>query len=175
LGGRKVAVTRPRARTVNGHEVPLTSYAHFAAEDVLTREAIERMLAGVATRRHARTAEQVIGGRALRALPARRLRLSRRALAILLGLQALPARRPGRDAHRLVPGRPEDRRTGHVPGPADDRPRDGRLRAVSTILTDKGLAGCQIEHLIADLDVQMLRPDRRDERARHGNLGGVRQ
>jgi putative transposase len=29
LGGRKVAVTRPRARTVDGHEVPLASYAHF--------------------------------------------------------------------------------------------------------------------------------------------------
>jgi hypothetical protein len=48
LGGRKVAVTRPRARTVNGHEMPLTSYAHFAAEDVLTRVVMERMLAGVA-------------------------------------------------------------------------------------------------------------------------------
>ena len=35
LGGRRVAVTRPRARTTDGHEVPLTSYAHFAAEDVL--------------------------------------------------------------------------------------------------------------------------------------------
>ena len=59
LGGRKVAVTRPRARTVDGHEVPLTSYAHFAADDVLTRVVMERMLAGVATRRHARTAEPV--------------------------------------------------------------------------------------------------------------------
>jgi putative transposase len=59
LGGRKVAVTRPRARTTDGHEVPLTSYTHFAAEDVLTRVVMERMLAGVATRRHARTAEPV--------------------------------------------------------------------------------------------------------------------
>ena len=59
LGGRKVAVTRPRARTVDGHEVPLTSYTHFAAEDLLTEVMMERMLAGVATRRHARTAEPV--------------------------------------------------------------------------------------------------------------------
>ena len=59
LGGRRVAVTRPRARTVDGGEVPLTSYAHFAADDVLTRVVMERMLAGVATRRHARTAEPV--------------------------------------------------------------------------------------------------------------------
>jgi transposase-like protein len=59
LGGRKVAVTRPRARTVDGHEVPLASYAHFGADDMLTRVVMERMLAGVATRRHARTAEPV--------------------------------------------------------------------------------------------------------------------
>ena len=59
LGGCKVAVIRARARTTDGHEVPLASYTHFAAEDVLTRVVMERMLAGVATRRHARTAEPV--------------------------------------------------------------------------------------------------------------------
>lgn len=59
LGGRRVPVDRPRARTVDGHEVPLTSYTHFAADDMLTRVVMERMLAGVATRRHARVAEPV--------------------------------------------------------------------------------------------------------------------
>jgi transposase-like protein len=59
LGGRRVSVSRPRARTVDGHEVPLASYEHFAAEDILTQVVMERMLAGVATRRHARTAEPV--------------------------------------------------------------------------------------------------------------------
>jgi len=59
LGGRRVAVTRPRARTVDGHEVPLQSYVHFAAEDLLAQVVMERMLAGVATRRHARAAEPV--------------------------------------------------------------------------------------------------------------------
>src|SRR5208282_3820922 len=59
LGGRRVAVDRPRARTLDGHEVPLVSYTHFAAEDVLTRVVMERMLAGVATRRHVRVAEPV--------------------------------------------------------------------------------------------------------------------
>jgi transposase-like protein len=59
LGGRRVPVERPRARTVEGHEVPLTSYAHFAADDLLTQVVMERMAAGVATRRHARTAEPV--------------------------------------------------------------------------------------------------------------------
>jgi putative transposase len=48
LGGRRVAVDRPRARTLDGHEVRLASYTHFAAEDVLTRVVMERMLAGVA-------------------------------------------------------------------------------------------------------------------------------
>ena len=59
LGGRRVPVDRPRARTVDGHEVPLTSYTHFAADDLLTRVVMERMLAGVATRRHSRIAEPV--------------------------------------------------------------------------------------------------------------------
>ncbi len=59
LGGRRVAVDRPRARTTDGHEVPLGSYEHFAAQDLLTAVVMERMLAGVATRRHARTAEPV--------------------------------------------------------------------------------------------------------------------
>ncbi len=63
LGGRRVPVTRPRARTLDGHEVPLQSYAHFAADDVLQQVVLERMLAGVATRRHARVAEPV--GRAV--------------------------------------------------------------------------------------------------------------
>jgi putative transposase len=59
LGGRRVAVDRPRARTLDGHEVPLAGYAHFAAEDMLTAVVMERMLAGVATRRYARVAEPV--------------------------------------------------------------------------------------------------------------------
>jgi putative transposase len=59
LGGRRVPVTRPRARTLDGQEVPLSSYGHFAADDLLTQVVMERMLAGVATRRHARAAEPV--------------------------------------------------------------------------------------------------------------------
>src|SRR4029078_4265858 len=55
LGGRRVAVARPRARTLDGHEVPLANYAHFAADDMLTQVVMERMLAWGGTRRHART------------------------------------------------------------------------------------------------------------------------
>jgi len=43
--------------------VPLQSYGHFAADDLLSQVVLERMLAGVATRRHARIAEPV--GKAL--------------------------------------------------------------------------------------------------------------
>ena len=59
LGGRRVEVTRPRARTVDGHEVPLQAYSQFAADDLLGQVVLERMLAGVATRRHARIGEPV--------------------------------------------------------------------------------------------------------------------
>ena len=59
LGGRRVEVTRPRARTLDGHEVPLQTYSQFAADDLLCQVVLERMLAGVATRRHARIAEPV--------------------------------------------------------------------------------------------------------------------
>ena len=60
LGGRRVAVGRPRARTADGeHEVPLATYAHFADRDPLIRVVLEQMLAGVSTRRFARTREPV--------------------------------------------------------------------------------------------------------------------
>jgi transposase-like protein len=59
LGGRRVPVSRPRARTVDGGEVELGAYAHFAARDQLADVMLERMLAGVSTRRYARTGEPV--------------------------------------------------------------------------------------------------------------------
>jgi putative transposase len=60
LGGRRVPVSRPRARTADGeHEVELQTYAHFAARDRLSDVMLERMLAGVSTRRYARTGEPV--------------------------------------------------------------------------------------------------------------------
>jgi len=60
LGGRRVAVKRPRARTADGErEVPLETYEYFADRDPLTRVVLEQMLAGVSTRRFARTREPV--------------------------------------------------------------------------------------------------------------------
>jgi putative transposase len=60
LGGRRVEVCRPRARTADGEaEVPLSTYEHFADRDPLARVVLERMLAGVSTRRYRRTQEPV--------------------------------------------------------------------------------------------------------------------
>ena len=60
LGGRRVSVSRPRARTADGErEVELGTYGHFAARDPLADVMFERMLAGVSTRRYARTGEPV--------------------------------------------------------------------------------------------------------------------
>jgi putative transposase len=60
LGGRRVEVRRPRVRTADGEsEVPLSTYEHFADRDPLRRVVLERMLAGVSTRRYRRTQEPV--------------------------------------------------------------------------------------------------------------------
>jgi putative transposase len=59
LGGRRVAVPRPRVRSVGGEEIELATYAHFADRDPLTRVVLEQMLAGVSTRRFERTREPV--------------------------------------------------------------------------------------------------------------------
>jgi len=81
LGGRRVPVRRPRARTVDGHEVPLAAYRLFTADDLLSRVVLERMLAGVATRRHARTAEPVGGPVAAGASSTSKSAVSRRFVA----------------------------------------------------------------------------------------------
>lgn len=44
-----------------------------------------------------------------------------------------------------------------------------------TVIADKGFAGEEFEALMAELGALFLRPDRKDEQARFGGLGGVRQ
>jgi len=61
LGGRKVAVQRPRVRA-NGREVPLPTFQTLAQTDPLNRRVVEQMLVGVATRRYARSLEPVPTG-----------------------------------------------------------------------------------------------------------------
>src|SRR2546428_9111094 len=56
LGGRKVAIRRPRVRA-SGEEVPLPTFAMMAGDDPLNRRVVEQMLVGVATRQYARSLE----------------------------------------------------------------------------------------------------------------------
>jgi putative transposase len=60
LGGRRVEVTRPRIRTADDErELPVTTYEYFADRDPLTVVVMNRMLAGVSTRRYASVGEPV--------------------------------------------------------------------------------------------------------------------
>jgi transposase-like protein len=60
LGGRRVAINRPRVRTADdAAEIGLDSYAEFGSRDLLEQVALERMLAGISTRRYGRAAEPV--------------------------------------------------------------------------------------------------------------------
>jgi len=60
MGGRKVRVCRPRARTADGRkEMELPSWRVFAMQDPLEREAYEKMVVGVSTRKYRRALEAV--------------------------------------------------------------------------------------------------------------------
>jgi putative transposase len=53
LGGRRVPVTRPRVRAADGAgELPVASYELFSSTEILGRLAMEKMLAGLSTRRY---------------------------------------------------------------------------------------------------------------------------
>ena len=57
LGGRRVAVQRPRARSMEGHELKLPSWHEWSARDPLDERALEQMVLGVSTRGYARSLE----------------------------------------------------------------------------------------------------------------------
>ena len=53
LGGRRVPVTRPRVRAADGSgELPVPSYELFSSTEILGKMAMEKMLAGLSTRRY---------------------------------------------------------------------------------------------------------------------------
>ena len=76
LGGRRIKVRRPRARTMDGTEVHLNTYSAFSHDDQLREVVMERMLAGLATRRH-RVANEPVG----RSIEARSSATSRSAVS----------------------------------------------------------------------------------------------
>jgi hypothetical protein len=57
----------------------------------------------------------------------------------------------------------------------DRAARQRILRPGMVILADKGLAGRAFAQTVTDLHAMLVRPDRADEPARFGSLGGVRQ
>lgn len=61
LGGRRVEIERPRARSVAGGELTLPSWRAWSRRDPLEQRAIEQMLVGVSTRRYARSLEALPG------------------------------------------------------------------------------------------------------------------
>ena len=53
LGGRRVPITRPRVRAADGAgELPVASYELFSSTEILGRMAMEKMLAGLSSRRY---------------------------------------------------------------------------------------------------------------------------
>jgi putative transposase len=94
LGGRAVRVERPRGRTVDGEEIELASWAVFSSRDLLCQLVVERMIAGVATRRHGDVAEPVGAALEARSRGGSKSAVSRRFVkATQAALEELLARR----------------------------------------------------------------------------------
>jgi len=62
LGGRRIPVRRPRARSVEGHELALPSFQLVADRDPLDRQTLSAIAAGIATRRYASTLDALPAG-----------------------------------------------------------------------------------------------------------------
>jgi hypothetical protein len=119
LGGRRLEVKRPRVRAADGEtEVPLATYQHFADRDPLARVVLERMLAGVSTRRYRRTQEPVGEDVETRSRSTSKSAVSRTFVERTReSLGELMARQLG--DLRLVSG--DDARRAGAEGPDDDR------------------------------------------------------
>ena len=59
LGGRKVAVRKPRVRSTEGQEVPLPSWQSLADEDPLDDRVVEQVAVGVSSRNYERSLEEL--------------------------------------------------------------------------------------------------------------------
>jgi hypothetical protein len=62
LGGRRVPVTRPRVRATDGSgELPIPSYDCFSGGEIMSRLAMEKMLAGLSARSYQRAGLEPVG------------------------------------------------------------------------------------------------------------------
>jgi transposase-like protein len=92
LGGRRVPVRRPRARTADrSTELPVPSYDLFTDTEIMGRMAMEKMLAGLSTRRYpvglepvGQTVERQSKSKSKSAVSRRFVKLTETALADLL-------------------------------------------------------------------------------------------
>jgi len=59
MGGRRVTMPRPRARSVEGRELELPLWKQWSQEDPLEQRAMSQMILGVSTRKYARSLEKL--------------------------------------------------------------------------------------------------------------------
>lgn len=76
MGGRKLAMEKPRVRSVNGEEVTLPSWEEFQRMDPLDQRVVEQILCGVSTRGYERSLEPLDQDR--KAIGVKRSSVSRR-------------------------------------------------------------------------------------------------
>lgn len=82
LGGRRVPVTRPRVRAADGSgELHLPSYDLFSSTELLSQMALEKMLAGLSSRRYPAGLEPVGAGLGARPASTSKSAVSRRFVA----------------------------------------------------------------------------------------------
>ena len=62
LGGRRVPITRPRARSREGQEVELPSFAFAASRDSLDRHTLDAVACGISSRKYARSLDPLPQG-----------------------------------------------------------------------------------------------------------------
>jgi transposase-like protein len=83
LGGRRVPVQRPRVRAADGSgELAVPAYELFSSTEILGRMAMERMLAGLSTRRYGAGLEPVGQGVTVSATATSRSAVSRKFVAM---------------------------------------------------------------------------------------------
>ena len=94
-------------------------------------------------------------------------------LSLLLGIEAVPGVRRGRDADHVGPGPPKIGEREVVAALLDHN--HDLIRTGQVLLADKGFAGREFHQHVTGLGLRLLGPDRKDETYRNGNLGSVRQ
>ncbi len=59
LGGRRIGITRPRARSAEGTELELPSFAFATSRDALNRQTVDAVACGVSNRKYARSLDSL--------------------------------------------------------------------------------------------------------------------